>query len=41
MKGDPLAGIGQYMCGERWLFVRPIRAGDRVVADASISSPPT
>jgi acyl dehydratase len=26
--GDPLAGIGQYMCGERWLFVRPIRAGD-------------
>ena len=28
MKGDPLAGIGQYMCGERWLFVRPIRAGD-------------
>jgi acyl dehydratase len=28
MAGDPLAGIGQYMCGERWLFVRPIRAGD-------------
>src|SRR6516165_4295616 len=28
MKGDPLAGIGQYMCGERWLFVKPIRAGD-------------
>jgi acyl dehydratase len=26
--GDPLAGIGQYMCGERWLFPRPIRAGD-------------
>ena len=26
--GDPLAGIGQYMCGERWLFTRPIRAGD-------------
>jgi acyl dehydratase len=23
--GDPLAGIGQYMCGERWLFLRPIR----------------
>ncbi len=26
--GDHLAGIGQYMCGERWLFPRPIRAGD-------------
>src|SRR5262245_40510377 len=26
--GDPLAGIGQYMCGERWVFLRPIRAGD-------------
>jgi acyl dehydratase len=26
--GDPLAGIGQYMCGERWLFPAPIRAGD-------------
>lgn len=26
--GDPLAGIGQYMCGERWLLVRPVRAGD-------------
>jgi acyl dehydratase len=26
--GDPLAGIGQYMCGERWLFTKPIRAGD-------------
>jgi acyl dehydratase len=26
--GDPLAGIGQYMCGERWLFARPVRAGD-------------
>jgi acyl dehydratase len=26
--GDPLAGIGQYMCGERWLFPKPIRAND-------------
>jgi hypothetical protein len=26
--GDPLAGIGQYMCGERWVFPKPIRAGD-------------
>jgi hypothetical protein len=28
MKGDPLAGIGQYMCGERWLLSKPVRAGD-------------
>ena len=27
-EGDPLAGIGQYMCGERWLFPKPIRAAD-------------
>src|SRR5262245_52191534 len=27
-EGDPLAGIGQYMCGERWLFPKPVRAGD-------------
>lgn len=26
--GDPLAGIGQYMCGERWLLPKPVRAGD-------------
>lgn len=26
--GDPLAGIGQYMCGERWVFSKPVRAGD-------------
>jgi acyl dehydratase len=26
--GDPLAGIGQYMCGERWLLLKPVRAGD-------------
>ncbi|MBM3671358.1 MAG: acyl dehydratase [Actinobacteria bacterium] len=28
--GDPLAGIGQYMCGERWVLLKPIRAGDAV-----------
>ena len=27
-EGDPLRGIGQYMCGERWVFPKPIRAGD-------------
>lgn len=26
--GDPLRGIGQYMCGDRWIFVKPIRPGD-------------
>ncbi len=26
--GDPLAGIGQYMAGERWIFMKPVRAGD-------------
>jgi acyl dehydratase len=26
--GDPLAGIGQYMAGERWIFPKPIRVGD-------------
>jgi acyl dehydratase len=26
--GDPLAGIGQYMCGERWLLPKPIRTAD-------------
>jgi len=25
--GDPLGGIGQYLCGERWLFARPVRPG--------------
>ncbi len=25
--GDPLGGIGQYMCGERWLFARPVTPG--------------
>jgi hypothetical protein len=26
--GDPLRGIGQYMCGDRWVYVKPIRPGD-------------
>ncbi len=25
--GDPLAGIGQVLCGERWLFARPVTPG--------------
>ncbi|HZQ56917.1 MAG TPA: MaoC family dehydratase N-terminal domain-containing protein [Acidimicrobiales bacterium] len=25
--GDPLGGIGQYLCGERWLFAQPVTPG--------------
>jgi len=36
--GDPLAGIGQYMCGERWLFLKPVRAGDVLWREQSLFS---
>jgi acyl dehydratase len=36
--GDPLAGIGQYMCGERWLFLKPVRAGDVILREQSLFS---
>lgn len=36
--GDPLAGIGQYMCGERWLFLKPVRAGDLLWKTQSLFS---
>jgi acyl dehydratase len=36
--GDPLAGIGQYMCGERWLFMKPVRAGDVLLRTQSLFS---
>jgi acyl dehydratase len=36
--GDPLAGIGQYMCGERWLFLKPVRAGDVLWRSQSLFS---
>jgi acyl dehydratase len=36
--GDPLAGIGQYMCGERWIFPRPVRAGDVLWREQSLHS---
>lgn len=36
--GDPLRGIGQYMCGERWLFVKPIRPGDVLLRSQSLFS---
>lgn len=28
--GDPVAGIGQYMIREQWVFHRPVRPGDRI-----------
>ena len=37
-EGDPLAGIGQYMCGERWIFPRPVRAGDVLWQSQSLHS---
>ena len=36
--GDPLAGLGQYMCGERWVFVKPIRSGDAIWRSQSLFS---
>jgi acyl dehydratase len=36
--GDPLYGIGQYMCGERWIFVKPVRAGDLMEREQSLFS---
>jgi acyl dehydratase len=34
--GDPLAGIGQYMIGEKWTFHRPVRPGDRVLQTTAL-----
>jgi acyl dehydratase len=36
--GDPLAGIGQYMCGERWVFLKPVRPGDLLLRSQSLFS---
>jgi acyl dehydratase len=36
--GDPLAGIGQYMCGDRWIFLKPVRAGDILLRSQSLFS---
>jgi acyl dehydratase len=36
--GDPLAGIGQYMCGERWLLPKPVRAGDLLLQSQTLAS---
>ncbi|GAC1404508.1 MAG: MaoC family dehydratase N-terminal domain-containing protein [Mycobacterium sp.] len=36
--GDPLSNIGQYVWGERWSFVKPVRAGDVLVRAQSMHS---
>lgn len=36
--GDPLAGVGQYLCGERWLFAAPIRPGLRLFKSTALQS---
>lgn len=36
--GDPLRNIGQYMCGERWVFAKPVRAGDVLTREQSMFS---
>jgi acyl dehydratase len=36
--GDPLAGIGQYMCGERWLLPKPVRAGDLLLQSQTLAA---
>lgn len=36
--GDPLAGIGQYMCGDRWIFLKPVRAGDLLLRSQCLFS---
>jgi acyl dehydratase len=36
--GDPLAGVGQYLCGERWLFARPITPGVRLTKSTALHS---
>lgn len=36
--GDPLAGIGQYMCGERWVFLKPVRPGDVLLRSQALFS---
>ena len=36
--GDPLGGMGQYMCGERWVFARPIRPGMQVTKSQCLDS---
>lgn len=37
-KGDPLAGLGQVLCGDRWVFLRPIRPGADIVKRQCLDS---
>jgi len=36
--GDPLAGLGQNMCGERWVFLRPVQPGAQLTKSESIDA---
>jgi acyl dehydratase len=36
--GDPLAGIGQYMIREQWVFHRPVRPGDQILRREALHS---
>ncbi|HEX4527910.1 MAG TPA: MaoC family dehydratase, partial [Acidimicrobiia bacterium] len=36
--GDPLGGMGQYMCGERWVFAKAVRPGMRITKSQFLDS---
>jgi acyl dehydratase len=38
MAGDPLAGMGQVLCGDRWVALRPIRPGADIVKRQCLDS---
>ena len=38
LRGDPLAGFGQVLCGDRWVFLRPIRPGADIVKRQCLDS---
>jgi acyl dehydratase len=38
MAGDPLAGMGQVLCGDRWVFCAPIRPGAEIVKRQCLDS---
>lgn len=38
MAGDPLAGMGQVLCGDRWVWARPIRQGAEIVKQTCLAS---
>jgi acyl dehydratase len=36
--GDPLRAIGQYMCGDRWVFFKPVQPGDVLYRSQALHS---